>query len=286
MVRLRSKPTGTHTVTQENLQISLIQSEVKWHDSAANLASFAEQIARLENPGHLIMLPETFASGFTQEPAKAAEAMDGPAVNFMREQSRLTGAAITGSLAIADRGHYFNRMLFVADGEVLGSYDKKHLFTLAGEHKRYAAGSERVVVDYLGWRICLQVCYDLRFPVFSRCRNDYDLLLYVANWPMPRAHAWSTLLRGRAIENLCYTVGVNRTGLDGNNWEYAGGSAAVDYLGHDLVDLGTEPRCATVTLSLADQNAFRDKFRFLDDADDFVLLDGERQEKTALRGAG
>ncbi len=259
-------------MTEENLQITLIQSEVKWHDSAANLAHFGQQISQLENPGHLIVLPETFASGFTQEPAKAAEPMDGPAVNFMCEQSLATGAALTGSLAIAEGGHYFNRMLFVADGKVLAYYDKKHLFTLAGEHKRYQAGEQRVVVDYLGWRICLQVCYDLRFPVFSRCRDDYDLLLYVANWPMPRANAWSTLLRARAIENLCYAIGVNRTGFDGNNWEYAGGSAAVDYLGRDLIDLGTDAKASTVTASLADQSAFREKFRFLDDADDFELV--------------
>ncbi len=273
-------------MTQQDLQVTLIQTEVKWHDSAANLTHFSEQINGLENPGHLIVLPETFASGFTQEPAKAAESMDGPAVRFMQEQSLASGAAITGSLAIADGDQYFNRMVFVAGGKVLAAYDKKHLFTLAGEHKRYAAGNQRVVVDYLGWRICLQVCYDLRFPVFSRCRGDYDMLLYVANWPMPRANAWSTLLRARAIENLCYTIGVNRTGIDGNNWEYAGGSAAVDYLGRDLVDLGTDDRAATITAGLADQNAFRDKFRFLDDADDFVLTDGLRQENAARSGAG
>ncbi|MEM9533866.1 MAG: amidohydrolase [Pseudomonadota bacterium] len=258
-------------MSDSGLKITLVQSRIHWHDSAANLAMFGEQLDACRDLGHLAVLPETFASGFTQQPATQGQPMDGEAVTWLKETSRRLGIAITGSLAITEDGQHFNRMLFVDRGEILATYDKVHLFTLAGEHKRYQAGQRRVVFDFRGWRICPQVCYDLRFPVFSRCRNDYDLLLYVANWPTPRANAWIQLLRARAIENLCYTIGVNRVGEDGNGWDYAGASAAVDYLGKDLVDLAQDQATATVTLSLDDQQRFRQKFDFLADADDFEL---------------
>jgi predicted amidohydrolase len=261
-----------------NLRVSLVQGATRWHDPVANREYYGGMLAPLAGHTDLVVLPETFTSGFSNEAIHSAEDMDGPAVAWMRERARELDAAITGSVQLRVGQGVFNRLLFVTpDGEVR-HYDKRHLFRYADEHKRYAAGRERLVVEWQGWRICPLVCYDLRFPVFSRNRHaarqgfDYDLLLYVANWPSARVHAWRTLLRARAIENLSYCAGVNRVGVDGNQLPYSGDSAVLDYLGQAMADLGAQEQTITVTLDHAALEAFRAKFPAWMDADAFELL--------------
>jgi len=202
----------------------------------------------------LVVLPETFTSGFSNEAIGNAETMDGPTVAWMREQASRLDAAVTGSVQLRTEAGVFNRMLFATPDGNLAHYDKRHLFSFAKENERYAAGHDRVGVEWRGWRILLQVCYDLRFPVFSRNRfdlerpglPDYDLALYVANWPSARSYPWKALLRARAIENLCYVVGVNRVGTDGNGLHYSGDSAAIDFLGHPLSEAADEEVVSTM----------------------------------------
>ncbi|HMB44154.1 MAG TPA: amidohydrolase, partial [Luteimonas sp.] len=225
-----------------DLRISLVQGATRWHDPAGNREYYGRLIAPLQGETDLILLPETFTSGFSNEAIHNAETMDGPTVAWLRERSHTLGAAIAGSVQIRDGDGVYNRLLFVTPDGGMQQYDKRHLFRYAKEHERYAAGDARLTVEWKGWRICPQVCYDLRFPVFSRNRFnverpgelDYDLLVYVANWPAVRAYAWKTLLRARAIENLCFVAGLNRVGVDGNGLEYSGDSAVLDMLGHPL----------------------------------------------------
>lgn len=258
-------------MTLDELRVTLVQTSTWWHDAEKNLAHFEARIRPFAGQTDVIVLTETFTSGFTQHPSAVAQTMDGPAIAWMRRQAGELGAAVAGSMAVRDGDRFYNRFLWAAPDGTLVHYDKRHLFALAGEHERYAAGSQRVVLGYGGWRICPQVCYDLRFPVWSRNRDDYDVLVYVANWPEPRAQAWRLLLRGRAIENQAYVVGVNRVGTDGNGVAYAGGSAAVDYLGSDLADLEARDEAVTVTLSRPALDEFRRKLPFQADADRFVL---------------
>jgi omega-amidase len=222
-----------------NLRVSIVQGETRWHDPAGNRDYYGELIAPLHGITDLVVLPETFTSGFSNDAIGNAETMDGPTVEWIREQALKLDAAVTGSVQLRTEAGVFNRMLFATPDGGLTHYDKRHLFSFAKEHERYAAGRERVVVAWKGWNILLQVCYDLRFPVFARNRfnvdradaPDYDLALYVANWPSARAYPWKTMLRARAIENLCYVVGVNRVGTDGNGLHYSGDSAVIDFLG-------------------------------------------------------
>ncbi|TVQ48514.1 MAG: amidohydrolase, partial [Gammaproteobacteria bacterium] len=241
-----------------DLTVSLIQAATHWHDPKANMAMYGERIEALgEASPDLIVLPETLLSGFTREAQAQAETMDGPGVAWMREMAQRADAVVTGSLVIADHDAIYNRLIWATPEGGLEWYDKRHLFRMAGEHKRYAGGRDRLIVEWRGWRICPLVCYDLRFPVF--CRNrwdatrgaDYDLLLFVANWPQARRHAWRSLLVARAIENLSWVVGVNRVGRDGNDVPYAGDSLVVDPLGELLADLGEREESATLTLSAA-----------------------------------
>ena len=264
------------------LAVSLVQSQIAWHDPAKNLATFERRLEALapDRPD-IVVLPETFASGFTQHPEQCSETMSGDAVNWMTGMAQQLGTAVCGSLAIKASEGYYNRFLFVTKDGVLAHYDKKHLFTLAGEHHRYQPGQERVVFEYRGWRICPQVCYDLRFPVFSRCRNDYDLLIYVANWPSPRRAAWTRLLKARAIENQCYVAAVNRVGTDGNGWAYPGESVLLDFMGDSLLDLGDQEATGTATVDLDQQQQFRTRFAFWQDADAFELVDSEAEPHRA-----
>ncbi|HET8899172.1 MAG TPA: amidohydrolase [Rhodanobacteraceae bacterium] len=259
------------------MRVSLVQGATRWHDPAGNRDYYADLIAPLAGLSDLVVLPETFTSGFSNAAIDNAEDMHGATVHWMREQARTLDAAITGSVQLRVGDAVYNRLLFVTPEGELKHYDKRHLFRYADEHKRYAAGSERLLLDYRGWRICPLVCYDLRFPVFSRNRHDpdsgfdYDLLLYVANWPAPRAYAWSTLLRARAIENLAYCVGVNRVGRDGNDHDYLGGSLALDFLGRPMSEAGESEVVATATLSAASLAAHRQNFPAWMDADGFTL---------------
>ncbi|HEX7369638.1 MAG TPA: amidohydrolase [Rhodanobacteraceae bacterium] len=259
------------------LKVSLVQGATRWHDPAANRDYYGALIAPLAGRTDLVVLPETFTSGFSNEAIHNAETMEGATVAWLREQAKALDAAVTGSVQLRVDGGVFNRLLFVTpDGEVR-HYDKRHLFRYADEHKRYAAGRDRLVVEWKGWRICPLVCYDLRFPVYSRNRHhpqrgfDYDLVLFVANWPSARAYAWRTLLRARAIENLSYCVGVNRVGTDGNQLPYSGDSAVLDYLGQPMADLGAQEQTVTVALDAAALAAFREKFPAWMDADAFEL---------------
>ncbi|MEM9303692.1 MAG: amidohydrolase [Pseudomonadota bacterium] len=254
------------------LRVTLVQTRTWWHDCDRNLAHFAGLMAPLAGTTDVIVLTETFTSGFTQEPQEVAQRMDGPAVRWMQAQASRLGAAVTGSLAIEDAGGFRNRLVWASpDGEGPHWYDKRHLFGLGGEDRRYAGGATRVTFSYRGWRICPMICYDLRFPVWTRNQDDYDLLLFVANWPRPRVHAWRTLLRARAIENQAYVVGVNRIGEDGNGIVYPGASAAIDFLGEDLVDLGDREAVETVMLSWEAQERFRRKLPFQADRDAFDI---------------
>lgn len=265
--------------TLPDLRVSLVQGDTRWHDPQGNRDYYGELIAPLHGLTDLVVLPETFTSGFSNEAIARAEGMDGPTVAWLRQQAQALGAAIAGSVQIRTEAGVFNRLLFATPDGALAHYDKRHLFTFAREHERYAPGRERVVVEWKGWRILLQVCYDLRFPVFSRNRfdparagqADYDLALYVANWPSARAYPWKTLLRARAIENLCFVVGVNRVGSDGNGLHYSGDSAVIDFLGHPVSECMDEPVVVTTTLQAAELLAHRQRFPALQDADGFEL---------------
>lgn len=262
-----------------DLRVSLIQGDTRWHDPAGNRAYYERLIAPLHGTTDLVILPETFTSGFSNEAIGSAETMDGPTVEWIREQSARLGAAITGSVQLRTDEGVFNRLLFATPDGALHRYDKRHLFRYAREHERYAAGRDRLTLEWKGWRICPQVCYDLRFPVFSRNRFDverpgqldYDLLIYVANWPSARSYPWKTLLRARAIENLCYVAAVNRVGTDGNGLHYAGDSAVIDFLGHPVSECTDEEVVVTTTLQAAELAAHRERFPAMLDGDAFEL---------------
>lgn len=266
----------------QDLRVSIVQGETRWHDPEANRDYYGGLIAPLRGETDLVVLPETFTSGFSNEAIGSAEDMDGPTVAWLRAQAQTLGAAVAGSVQLRDGEGVFNRLLFATPDGRIAHYDKRHLFSFARENERYAPGRERVVVEWKGWRVLLQVCYDLRFPVFSRNRfdaeqtgqADYDLALYVANWPSARAYPWKTLLRARAIENLCYVIGVNRVGTDGNGLHYSGDSAVVDFLGHPLLDAGDAEGVGTTTLQAGELLAHRERFPALRDADGFAVVEG------------
>lgn len=252
-----------------DLKVMVVQAELRWHDADGNLALFSKLLAEIDKATDLVVLPEMFTSGFTMQPEINAQRMDGPAIGWMAETAAETGAAICGSLVVEEGGRYYNRFVLMHPDGRREHYDKRHLFRLAGEHEHYAAGSACATFALKGWRIRPMVCYDLRFPVWSRNRGDYDLLVYSANWPARRHQAWATLTRARAIENLAYVAAVNRVGTDGNDVEYRGGSAVIDYLGNDLLSLGDRPELASATLSMEQLVDFRRQFPFHVDADDF-----------------
>ncbi|WP_447730568.1 amidohydrolase [Pseudoxanthomonas suwonensis] len=267
-----------------DLRISLVQGDTRWHDPESNREYYGALIAPLAGATDLVVLPETFTSGFSNEAIDRAEGMDGPTVAWIREQARALDAAVTGSVQLRTEQGVFNRLLWATPDGALVHYDKRHLFRYAGEHKRYAPGRERLTVEWKGWRINPQVCYDLRFPVFCRNRYgverpdglDFDLQVFVANWPAPRAHAWKTLARARAIENLCYVAAVNRVGRDGNGLAYDGDSAVVDFLGHAQVEAHGSEQVLTTTLSAPALAAHREHFPAMLDADPFELRDPAR----------
>jgi len=262
-----------------DLRISLVQGDTRWHDPAANRAYYGHLLAPLHGTTDLVLLPETFTSGFSNDAITQAETMEGPTIAWLREQAKAIDAAICGSVQIREGDGVYNRLCFVTPDGALKTYDKRHLFRYAKEHERYAAGRDRITVEWKGWRICPLVCYDLRFPVFSRNRFDverkggldYDLLLYVANWPSARAHAWNLLLRARAVENLCFVAGLNRVGTDGNGLHYSGESAVIDFQGRPLSECADEEVVVTTTLPARELLAHREHFPAMFDADAFEL---------------
>lgn len=260
----------------QDLKVTLVQADIQWQNPSDNRAMYTQLMDQNVKDSDLVLLSEMFSTGFTMDSRSAAEPMGGETCQWLQQQAQQRGVAIAGSLAIKLGDHYVNRMIFTfPDGQQI-HYDKRHLFRMAGEHERYQPGNQRVVVEYQGWRILLQVCYDLRFPVFSRNNNDYDLALYVANWPTPRRQPWRTLLQARAIENLCYVAGVNRVGIDANGHQYSGDSMLVDFKGEPFLDHSPNlPFCETATLSAADLNAFKQAFPAWLDADMFQIHNAE-----------
>jgi predicted amidohydrolase len=262
--------------------VSLIQGATRWHDPAGNRDYYGKLLAPLRGQTDLCVLPETFTSGFSNDAIHHAETMEGPTIDWIRAQARALDAAVTGSVQLrvgdGDSKKVYNRLLFATPDGNVRHYDKRHLFRYAGEHERYAGGADRLIVEWKGWRIFPLVCYDLRFPIWIRNRVgaatkrlEYDLVLFVANWPSARNHAWRTLLRARAIENLSYCAGLNRVGTDGNNLHYGGDSAVIDFLGQPLIELGAQEQGATVSLSYDALSAHRERFPAWMDADEFRL---------------
>ncbi len=255
-----------------DLTVTLMQADLVWEDPVANRHRLEQKLAVLRGQTDLVVLPEMFTTGFTMKPEKNAEP-EGATLQWMLEQARHMQATLTGSVAVSSGGNYFNRLYWVQPDGVVHTYDKRHLFRMAGEQDHYQAGEAALLIEWRGWRICPLVCYDLRFPVWSRRRAglDYDLLLYVANWPKVRRHPWQVLLKARAIENLSYCVGVNRFGVDGLGYEHSGDSAVLDFKGQPLLEAPEQEWQGSVTLDHAALHEFRRKFPAHLDADGFSL---------------
>ncbi len=257
---------------QKHLTVAIIQTHLIWENPIQNRLNFSKKIREIRDDVDLIILPEMFTTGFTMTPHNIAETMKGNTVEWMKQMAKETNAAITGSIVLSEGNDYYNRLLFVEPSGVIHSYDKRHTFTLAGEHLVYSAGSKHSIINYKGWKINPQICYDLRFPVWARNTEDYDLLFYVANWPKPRIAAWDALLKARAIENMCYCIGVNRVGLDANNLEYPGHSAVYDLFGNVVEACENfKEDMVIATLDKDHLKNYRQKLQFLNDRDSFIL---------------
>ena len=264
------------------LSITTIQSNLIWEEKPANLRLLEQKINSIAEKTEIIVLPEMFNTGFSMKPELHAETMDGESVEWMKRISRENGIILTGSLMIEEAGKYFNRLVWMLPNGQYGYYDKRHLFAFGEEDKHYKPGNKRLIASVKGWKINLLVCYDLRFPVWARQAPpplgevgrgpEYDVLIYVANWPERRSHAWKTLLCARAIENQCYVVGVNRVGSDANNIYYSGNSLVIDPLGQVLYHMADEEDVNTVILQKDLLEEVRTKFPFWKDADPFNIL--------------
>ena len=248
----------------------LIQTPLAWQDPEANRKALADKVAG--HAGSLNILPEMFTTGFSMASATHAEPAEGPTAAWLRSLAQDRGVSICGSVMVEDNG-YYNRFMLAQHAGGFQHYDKRHLFRMAGEHEHYSPGNERLIFQHQEMRVLAQICYDLRFPVYCRNRNDYDVLLFVANWPEARREHWLALLKARAIENLCYVVGVNRIGKDGNDVSYSGDSCVIDYRGETLLDLGRSDTCKDIELDLLSLREYRQTFPAWQDADDFVLKD-------------
>jgi omega-amidase len=255
------------------LNISLIQPDIVWENRDANLEQYTRYIEQIEEKKEVVVLPEMFTTGFSMRPEALAETMDGPSVQWMKDMAQKHRCILTGSLIIEEDGKYYNRLLWVQPDGKMGQYDKRHLFAYADEHKHYSPGARRLIAQVKGFRICLQVCYDLRFPIWSRNQGDeYDVLVYVANWPERRSLAWKTLLQARAIENISYVIGVNRVGKDGKDIVYSGDSSVFGPLGETIWQQSHETAVKTIILEKAKITETRTQFPFLNDADKFLIL--------------
>jgi omega-amidase len=267
------------------LTITTIQADLLWEDKTANLRRLEEKIDGIGVHTELVVLPEMFSTGFSMRPEALAERMDGPTVDWMRKTAARKKIILTGSIIIEDEGHYFNRLLWMLPNGQYGYYDKRHRFAYAGENEHYTAGHKRLVASVKGWKLLLLVCYDLRFPVWSRQNPqatqlpdppqaeelEYDLIVYVANWPERRSHAWKTLLQARAIENQSYVIGVNRVGEDGNQIAHSGDTMIIDPLGETLYHAAPKEEIFTLTLKKEQLETVRQRFPFWKDADHFNI---------------
>ncbi len=254
------------------LRITTIQVPLEWEQPNRNRDALSQWLGSLSaGTTDLVVLPEMWATGFTMNAAAVAEPMDGPSIRWMREQAERLNAVVTGSLVIVEHGKWFNRLVWMPPDGEMQWYDKRHLFTLAGEDKVYTPGRKRLIVSWRDWRICPLICYDLRFPAWSRNTENFDLLLYVANWPEPRRKHWQQLLLARAIENQCYVVGVNRVGIDAHGHKYAGDTSIVNYRGELEYRVEYVEDVFTLPLDKEGMLHYRSHFNFLADRDHFVI---------------
>ncbi len=254
------------------MNVTIIQAHLVWEDKQQNLDAFEEKILNIPETTDLIVLPEMFTTGFSMKPEQFSETNTGTTLTKLKEWAKAKNAAIVSSMIVEEDNTYYNRAYFVFPDGYYQYYNKRHLFRMAQEDRYYAGGQERTIVQYKSWRILLQICYDLRFPIWSRNKGDYDMVIYLANWPASRARAWQTLLKARAIENLSYVVGVNRIGADGNGIEHSGDSAVIDFKGEPI----TKPKAhatavETISISKTDLEDFRTKFPAYLDADQFEV---------------
>ena len=254
------------------MNITTIQSDIIWEDRISNLIKYQEKIDQIESTD-LIILPEMFTTGFSMSPKDISENMDGETIHWMKQNANKTNSAICGSIVIEEYGKYFNRFIWVNPDGSIHHYDKRHLFAFAGEDQHYSAGNKRLIASVKGWKINLQICYDLRFPVWARqaSNNEYDVLIYVANWPEKRSHVWKTLLVARAIENQAFVIGVNRVGLDGNNITHSGNSMVVGPLGEVMYHCQDQEAVFQITLNREELETTRNQFPFWKDADFFTI---------------
>lgn len=264
-----------------SLTFTLIQTLLRWEDKAANLSMLEGKIKGIREKTEIVILPEMFNTGFSMQPEKLAEKMDGPTLQWMKKISSEQRIILTGSLTIEENDNYFNRLIWVLPNGQIGQYDKRHLFAYADEHEHYTSGHKRFIASVKGWKINLIVCYDLRFPVWSRQANkgdsdtnelEYDVLLCVANWPERRSHAWKTLLQARAIENQSFCIGVNRVGKDGNDIYHSGDSMVINPLGDVIYHKAHDEDVFTITLQKQELENVRTKMPFWKEADPFVIL--------------
>ena len=253
------------------MKIALIQTSLTWENPTENRSHLSQKITGFIEDVDLIVLPEMFSSGFTMNPKAVAETMQGDTIAWLQHLAKAKNCAITGSLVIEENKNYYNRLVFIFPDGTIQHYDKRHLFTLAGEDKVYTAGKDKILIEYKGFKICPLICYDLRFPVFARNVEDYDILLYVANWPKPRINAWDILLKARAVENMSYVIGVNRIGKDNNSLEYVGHSQVVDFLGNYITEPQESEGVFIVALDKKQLMETRHKLGFLNDRDAFDM---------------
>lgn len=260
------------------LSCTLIQTDLQWEDPAANRLMLEKKVRAITDKAELVILPEMFTTGFSMHPRRLAETMEGETVQWMRQLAAERKIILTGSVIITENGHFYNRLLWVLPNGQTGHYDKRHRFAYAGEDAEYTAGNRRMIARVNGWRINVQVCYDLRFPVWARQQPgetpEYDILLYVANWPERRIHAWKSLLTARAIENQCYVLGVNRVGNDGNGIYHSGDSLVIDPLGQTLYQKTGEEDIHTIQLDPSRLEKVREQYPFWKDADQFHIHTG------------
>jgi predicted amidohydrolase len=255
----------------QDLKIAMVQSFQYWEDIDANLKMFGEKVRSITEPVDIIVLPEMFSTGFSMNPASLYETMDGKALNWMKAFATESNAVITGSLIIKENENYYNRLVWMHPDGSYETYDKRHLFSMAGEEKVFSPGDKKLIVELKGWKICPMVCYDLRFPVWIRNVENYDLLLFVANWPDKRIEHWRKLLQARAIENQCFVVGVNRIGKDGNEIPYTGHSMFVNSQGEILTEIINEDKVEIITCNDESLIMTRRHMPFLNDRDRFRL---------------
>lgn len=255
------------------MKVALVQAPLTWENIQENQTAFKKKLNEIEKETDLVVLPEMFTSGFTMHPERVSITMQDKFIEELISLCKSRNFALTGSIVIEEAKKYYNRMFFIYPTGEVHTYDKRHLFSLAGEEKVYTAGQERLIVEYKGWNICPLVCYDLRFPAFSRnVGGSYDLLLYVASWPDQRIYAWNSLIKARAIENMSYVVGVNRSGSDENDNVYSGHSQVLDTLGNYIIEPLVGEQVTYVELDKEKQEKLRQRFGFLKDADDFQLM--------------